>query len=101
MWRCAARWPRVCALGPRCGGRPCPGAVERRKCKRRECSRGEYKGNTGGGERRRGEGGAGGRRGEGITDRKRADGVAERRRAGKQGRDAAVEEQPGQSAVIG
>ncbi|XP_046906770.1 spondin-1b [Hypomesus transpacificus] len=86
---------RMVKLEPQFGGRPCPEAVQRRKCKMRKCSRGDDKRNTGGAERRRGEGGAERRRGEGITDRKRADGVAERRRAGKQGRDAAVEEQPG------
>ena len=51
---------RMVKLEPQFGGRPCPEAVQRRKCKMRRCSRGDDQRNTGGADRGRGEGGGGG-----------------------------------------
>nr|XP_046249804.1 spondin-1b isoform X2 [Scatophagus argus] len=62
---------RMVKLEPQFGGSPCPETIQRKKCKIRKC-RSKTK-------EERGGGGGGGKR----------------RRRGKQGRDGAVEEQPG------
>uniref|UniRef100_A0A672ZXC2 Spondin-1 n=1 Tax=Sphaeramia orbicularis TaxID=375764 RepID=A0A672ZXC2_9TELE len=61
---------RMIKLEPQLGGSPCPETIQRKKCKIRKC-RTKTKEERGGG------------------------GGGKRRRRGKQGRDAAVEEQPG------
>ena len=67
---------RMVKLEPGPGGSPCPETVQRKKCKVRKC-RAKTKEERGGG----GGGGGGG--------------AGKRRRRGKQGREAAVEEQAG------
>ncbi|KAM6926972.1 spondin-1-like [Lycodopsis pacificus] len=69
---------RMVKLEPQFGGSACPETIQRKKCKIRKC-RTKAKGERGGG----GGGGGGGA------------GGGKRRRRGKQGRDAAAEDQPG------